>query len=103
MLIAARYMPAELGVAAGGDWYDVIALGGERVVLVIGDVAGHGLDAASLMGQLRTAVRAYALEGHSPTVVAERTDALMHEVAEDEMATILLVALDVEARSPPRS
>ena len=49
------------------------------------------------MGQLRTAVRAYALEGHSPTVVAERTDALMHEVAEDEMATILLVALDVEA------
>ena len=99
VLIAARYMPAELGVAAGGDWYDVIALGGERVVLVIGDVAGHGLDAASLMGQLRTAVRAYALEGHSPTVVAERTDALMHEVAEDEMATILLVALDVEARA----
>ena len=41
----------------------MIALGGERVVLVIGDVAGHGLDAASLMGQLRTAVRAYALEG----------------------------------------
>jgi integral membrane sensor domain MASE1/anti-sigma regulatory factor (Ser/Thr protein kinase) len=99
VLVAARYLPAELGVAAGGDWYDVIALGGGRAVLVIGDVAGHGLEAASLMGQLRTAVRAYALEGHAPTVVAERTDALMHEVAADEMATLLLVALDVEAHA----
>ncbi|HJS27115.1 MAG TPA: SpoIIE family protein phosphatase [Actinomycetota bacterium] len=97
--IAARYVPAERGLAAGGDWYDVIALGAGRVALVIGDVAGHGLEAASLMGQLRTAVRAYALEGHPPTVVAERTDALMHEVAEDEMATLLFVALDVEACS----
>ncbi len=95
--IAARYIPAERGLAAGGDWYDVIPLGGGRVALVIGDVAGHGLDAASLMGQLRTAVRAYALEGHPPTVVAGRTDALMHEVAEDEMATLLFVVLDVEA------
>ena len=99
ILIAARYLPAERGLAAGGDWYDVIALGGGRVALVIGDVAGHGLDAASLMGQLRTAVRAYALEGHAPAVVAERTDALMQEVAEDQMATLLFVALDVEARS----
>ena len=99
ILIAARYLPAERGLAAGGDWYDLIALGGGRVALVIGDVAGHGLDAASLMGQLRTAVRAYALEGHPPSAVAQRTDALMHEVAEDEMATLLFVALDVEARS----
>ena len=95
--VAARYVPAETGLAAGGDWFDVIPIGGGRVALVIGDVAGHGLEAASLMGQLRLAVRAYALEGHPPGVVAERTDALLHEVAPDEMATLLLVVLDVEA------
>src|SRR5262245_15534022 len=95
--VAARYVPAEIGLAAGGDWFDVIPVGGGRVALVIGDVAGHGLEAASLMGQLRLAVRAYALEGHAPGVIAERTDALLHEVAQDEMATLLLVVLDIEA------
>jgi PAS domain S-box-containing protein len=97
--VAARYVPAEIGLAAGGDWFDVIPLSGGRVALVIGDVAGHGLEAASLMGQLRLAVRAYALEGHPPGVIAERTDALLHDVAEDEMATLLLVVLDVETRA----
>ena len=97
--VAARYVPAETGLAAGGDWFDVIPLAGGRVALVIGDVAGHGLEAASLMGQLRLAVRAYAMEGHPPAVIAERTDALLHEVAEDEMATLLLVVLDVETRA----
>ena len=96
--VAARYVPAETGLAAGGDWFDVIPLAGGRVALVIGDVAGHGLEAASLMGQLRLAVRAYALEGHPPGVIAERTDALLHDVAEDEMATLMLVMLDVASR-----
>lgn len=96
--VAARYVPAETGLAAGGDWFDVIPLAGGRVALVIGDVAGHGLEAASLMGQLRLAVRAYALEGHPPGVIAQRTDALLHDVAEDEMATLLLVVLDVQTR-----
>jgi PAS domain S-box-containing protein len=97
--VAARYVPAETGLAAGGDWFDVIPLAGGRVAMVIGDVAGHGLEAASLMGQLRLAVRAYALEGHPPGVIAERTDALLHDVAEDEMATLLLLVLDVETRA----
>jgi PAS domain S-box-containing protein len=97
--VAARYVPAETGLAAGGDWFDVIPLAGGRVALVIGDVAGHGLEAASLMGQLRLAVRAYALEGHPPGLIAERTDALLHDVAEDEMATLLLVVLDVGTRA----
>ena len=64
LALAARYLPAEVGFKAGGDWYDVIPLAGGKVGLVIGDVAGHGLEAASVMGQLRMAVRAYALEGH---------------------------------------
>jgi PAS domain S-box-containing protein len=97
--VAARYVPAETGLAAGGDWFDVIPLAGGRVAMVIGDVAGHGLEAASLMGQLRLAVRAYALEGHPPGVIAERTDALLRDVAEDEMATLLLVVLEVETRA----
>jgi PAS domain S-box-containing protein len=97
--VAARYVPAETGLAAGGDWFDVIPLAGGRVAMVIGDVAGHGLEAASLMGQLRLAVRAYALEGHPPGVIAERTDALLRDVARDEMATLLLVVLEVETRA----
>jgi PAS domain S-box-containing protein len=97
--VAARYVPAETDLAAGGDWFDVIPLSGGRVAMVIGDVAGHGLEAASLMGQLRLAVRAYALEGHPPGVIAERTDALLRDVAEDEMATLLLVVLEVETRA----
>jgi PAS domain S-box-containing protein len=101
--VAARYVPAETGLAAGGDWFDVIPLAGGRVALVIGDVAGHGLEAASLMGQLRLAVRAYALEGHPPGVIAQRTDALLHDVAEDEMATLLLVVLDVQTRAATTS
>lgn len=98
-VIAARYVPAETGLAAGGDWFDVIPLAGGRVALVIGDVAGHGLEAASLMGQLRLAVRAYALEGHAPGAIADRTDALLHDVAEDQMATLLIVMLDVGTRA----
>src|SRR4029079_8777157 len=54
---AASYVPAEAGSKAGGDWYDVIPLSAGKVGLAIGDVAGHGLDAASTMGQLRMAVR----------------------------------------------
>ena len=86
--VAARYVPAETGLAAGGDWFDVIPLAGGRVALVMGDVAGHGLEAASLMGRLRLAVRAYALEGHPPGVIAELTDSLLRDVAEDEMAAL---------------
>ena len=62
--IAARYMPG--GADVGGDWYDAIPLEDGRLGVAMGDVVGHGIGAASLMGQLRHATRAYALEGHSP-------------------------------------
>jgi serine phosphatase RsbU (regulator of sigma subunit) len=62
--VAARYLPARDEV--GGDWYDLIELPHGRVGAVIGDVVGHGLAAATLMGQLRTALHAYALEDHPP-------------------------------------
>ncbi|MGW0584823.1 GAF domain-containing protein, partial [Streptomyces sp. NPDC002920] len=63
-LAVARYLPATAGLEVGGDWYDVIPLPDHHVALVIGDVQGHSTAAATLMGQMRTALRAYAAEGH---------------------------------------
>ncbi|MER7764723.1 SpoIIE family protein phosphatase [Streptomyces sp. NPDC097619] len=72
MRIAARYVPTGGGLQVGGDWYDVIPLPSGRFALVIGDVQGHDVRAAGLMGQLRIAVRAYASEGHRPDAVLSR-------------------------------
>jgi signal transduction protein with GAF and PtsI domain len=62
--VAARYLPAAEEARVGGDWYDVLPVPGGGVGLVMGDVAGKGLAAASMVGRLRSALRAYALEGH---------------------------------------
>ena len=94
LALAARYLPAEVGFKAGGDWYDVIPLAGGKVGLVIGDVAGHGLEAASVMGQLRMAVRAYALEGHRPSDVVAHADSVLRVVAPDEIATMAYAEVD---------
>ena len=111
LAFAARYLPAEVGFKAGGDWYDVIPLANGDVGLVIGDVAGHGLEAASVMGQLRMAVRAYALEGHRPADIVAHADAVLRIVAPQELATIVYAEVDpasgrvglVSAGHPPRS
>jgi len=94
LAFAARYLPAEVGFKAGGDWYDVIPLANGDVGLVIGDVAGHGLEAASVMGQLRMAVRAYALEGHHPADIVAHADAVLRIVAPQELATIVYAEVD---------
>ncbi|MEV7616711.1 SpoIIE family protein phosphatase [Streptomyces sp. NPDC089799] len=72
MAVAARYVPTGGGLQVGGDWYDMIPLPSGRFALVIGDVQGHDVRAAGLMGQLRIAVRAYASEGHRPDAVLSR-------------------------------
>ncbi len=72
--IATRYSPATSGVEIGGDFYDVVQLVDGQVALVIGDVEGHNLIAASLMGRLRTTVHAYAREGHGPAEVMARAN-----------------------------
>ncbi|MET7857932.1 SpoIIE family protein phosphatase [Streptomyces sp. NPDC005318] len=72
MTVAARYVPTGGGLQVGGDWYDMIPLPNGRIALVIGDVQGHDVRAAGLMGQLRIALRAYASEGHSPDAVLSR-------------------------------
>ena len=69
---------------------------------MIGDVAGHGLEAASVMGQLRMAVRAYALEGHSPQEIIVLADALLQSAAPDELVTMLYAEIDADARHDAR-
>ena len=64
--IAGRYLPAPAGAELGGDWYDTLSLPDGRLAVVVGDVVGRGIPAATLMAQLRTAVRAFASEGHGP-------------------------------------
>ena len=93
--LAARYVAAEEGSAAGGDWYDVIELPGGSIGLVIGDVAGHGTEAASVMGQARMAVRAFSLEGHPPDVVVGRVHQLLRSLYDGgQMVTMLYLALN---------
>jgi anti-sigma regulatory factor (Ser/Thr protein kinase) len=93
----ARYLPATAGLEVGGDWYDVIPLPDHHVALVIGDVQGHSAAAATLMGQMRTALRAYAAEGHPPDVVVAHANRLLLELETDLFATCAYVDVDMEA------
>ena len=92
--MAARYLPAADESAVGGDWYDAIELDHRRIGFVIGDVAGHGMAAATFMGQLRSAIRAYALDtegaGEALTKLARFADR-MHS----RMATVIYATLNL--------
>ncbi|MDP9434335.1 MAG: SpoIIE family protein phosphatase [Actinomycetota bacterium] len=79
---AARYLPGSTGAAVGGDWYDVVPLGAGRTALVIGDVMGHGVPAAAVMGQLRAAVRAYAQLDLPPERILDLLDQLVEHISE---------------------
>ncbi|WP_078957957.1 SpoIIE family protein phosphatase [Streptomyces glaucescens] len=92
----ARYLPATAGLELGGDWYDVIPLPDHHVALVIGDVQGHSAAAATLMGQMRTALRAYAVEGHPPDVVVSHANRLLVDMETDLFATCAYVDVDME-------
>lgn len=92
----ARYLPATVGLEVGGDWYDVIPLSESHLALVIGDVQGHSAGAATIMGQMRTAIRAYAVEGHPPDVVVAHANQLLVGMETDLFATCTYVDLDME-------
>jgi GAF domain-containing protein/anti-sigma regulatory factor (Ser/Thr protein kinase) len=94
--IATRYLPAS-GNTLGGDWYDAFTLGGGRVVVAVGDVVGHGIDAAAVMAQLRTALRAYAADGHEPAAVVDRVNRLMWALGPTAMTTLAFAIIDPEA------
>ena len=93
--LSARYLPAASEAEVGGDWYDAISLGEGCVLLVMGDVSGKGLAAASTLGALRNAIRAYALDGHGPAEIADRVNRfVLTEPAREHMATLVLAVFD---------
>ena len=92
--LAARYVPATSDVQVGGDWYDVVPLPGGLVGLAIGDVAGHGLQASSTMGQVRMAFRAYALQDPAPASVVGGIHQLLMRLGSPEMVTMLYILFD---------
>jgi PAS domain S-box-containing protein len=95
--VAARYRPAAAEADVGGDWYDVIPTPTGGLGLVMGDVAGKGLAAASMVSRLRSALRAYALEGHEPARVIEQLNRLVWTEARDsQMATLLYMVVEPE-------
>jgi anti-sigma regulatory factor (Ser/Thr protein kinase)/putative methionine-R-sulfoxide reductase with GAF domain len=95
LALSARYLPAADESAVGGDWYDVIKLGQRRLGLTIGDVAGHGLAAATYMGQLRSAVRAYALDVESPAELLGKL-ARFADREQSRMATMIYATLNLD-------
>ncbi|WP_037864488.1 ATP-binding SpoIIE family protein phosphatase [Streptomyces sp. NRRL S-340] len=92
--VAATYQPGGTEAAVGGDWYDVITLGGGRTALVIGDVMGRGVRAAAVMGQLRTAVRAYARMDLPPHEILQLLDGLAAEIDANQIATCVYAVHD---------
>ncbi|MFH7596146.1 SpoIIE family protein phosphatase [Streptomyces racemochromogenes] len=94
--LTGRYLPAS-DHDVGGDWYDVIQLPRGRTGLVIGDVMGHGIHAAAVMGQLRTAVRTLARHDVPPARMLRSLDAVVSDLGEDEMATCVYAVHDAAA------
>ncbi|MGK5532897.1 ATP-binding SpoIIE family protein phosphatase [Streptomyces sp. URMC 129] len=92
--VAATYQPGGIDAAVGGDWYDVITLGAGRTAVVIGDVMGRGVRAAAVMGQLRTAVRAYARLDLPPHEVLQLLDGLAAEIDASQIATCVYAVYD---------
>jgi serine phosphatase RsbU (regulator of sigma subunit) len=90
--MAGRYVPGS-GIV-GGDWYDAFALPGGQACAVIGDVAGSGLPAAVIMGRIRSALRAYALETTDPAEILARLDRKIRHFEPDAMATVLCAVFD---------
>ena len=97
ILLTARYLPAAVDARVGGDWYDVFELGRGQIALVIGDVVGRGVEAGALMAQVRTALRAYALEGHPPAAVVDLLNRLFGAVRPVKLTTLAYLVLDPEA------
>jgi PAS domain S-box-containing protein len=92
--VATRYFPGAEEAEVGGDWYDVMPVGSGRTALVIGDVMGRGLRAATLMGQVRTAVRAYARQDLAPKEILELLDGVVADLGEAEIVTCVYAVFD---------
>jgi hypothetical protein len=96
--LGARYMPAETRYGIGGDWYDAVLLPGGRILLLVGDVAGHGLKAAITMGQMRSAARALA-PTHGPAALLDALDQFMGSGPDVLSATAAVAVIDPAQRT----
>jgi GAF domain-containing protein/anti-sigma regulatory factor (Ser/Thr protein kinase) len=96
LTFSARYLPAAARRMVGGDWYDVLELPDGRVGVAIGDVVGHGIEAATLMGALRSALQAYSVQGLSPRQIAPLLARFAQSAGDARMATYLYGVVDAE-------
>ena len=95
---ASRYRPATQGAGVGGDWFDLIPLGAGRVGVLIGDVMGRGLDAAAVMGQLRSAAHALAKTGMQPRQLMQALDACVADLdVPDQLVTCCYLVIAADA------
>ncbi|SEQ91053.1 Response regulator receiver domain-containing protein [Lentzea xinjiangensis] len=95
--MTARYVPASSNAEIGGDFYDVIELDG-RMLIAIGDVCGHSIEAATIMAEVRHTLRAYAVEGHRPAEILRRVDTLLERFhPTGGLTTMCLLLVDLEA------
>ena len=95
--MTARYLPASRNAEIGGDFYDVVELDG-RMLITIGDVCGHSIEAATVMGEVRHTLRAYAVDGHSPASILRRLDTVLarfHPVG--GLTTVCLLSVDLRS------
>lgn len=97
MCFSAKYLPAGSGVKIGGDWYDVFQLSSGRIAFVIGDVVGRGVLAASVMAEIRTALRVYMAQGHKLTEVTSMLNELLVSMGRNRGATLSILEFDPEA------
>ncbi|MFI6978461.1 SpoIIE family protein phosphatase [Embleya sp. NPDC050154] len=96
--VAVRYRPAESDTAVGGDWYDTLVLPSDRILLCVGDVAGHGIDAATSMIVLRNALRGLAITGAGPAQLLTWLNTVTHHLTNDVTATAICALYDPSTR-----
>lgn len=96
--VAVRYRPAEKGHLVGGDWYDAVLLPDDKVLLVVGDIAGHGIDAATGMVVLRNALRGLAVTGAGPGRMLGWLNTVAHRLTEHVTATVICGLYDPATR-----
>ena len=96
--VSARYEAGVKGVEIGGDWYDLIPVDQDRLLLVVGDVSGRGLKAATTMASLRFAIHAYSVQGDRPVTFLPKLSSLLSVSADGQLATVLCTEVDVAGR-----
>jgi serine phosphatase RsbU (regulator of sigma subunit)/anti-sigma regulatory factor (Ser/Thr protein kinase) len=96
LVMTTRYLPAASAIGVGGDWYDAFTLPSGDMIVAIGDVAGHGLPAASTMGKMRNALRAHALLGGTPLEIVARAEEFHRHFGDGELVTLLVGVLSAD-------